>query len=114
MVGSSTRKLCRYPGTDVRAISEGIATTKQREKATERAGNGQTPLSLARTAESDEMKGGAGATVGMVTRYYAMGMYAGRFARMHIRALISFPQPACFFFRPSGDGIRARVEVAAS
>lgn len=42
-----------------------------------------------------------------------MGMYAGWFARMHIRALISSPQPAHFFFRPSGDRIRARVRARA-
>lgn len=46
------RTLARYPKV-LRDRTEG-------EEATERAGNGQARLSLARTAESDEMKGGCG------------------------------------------------------
>ena len=97
------------PGMDVRVISEGIAMRLGRaERESYREEGLETATlspSLTRTAEGSEMKG---MRIEMVTRYYG-NVYAGRFVRMHIRALISFPQSAHFFFRPSGDRIRARA-----
>lgn len=68
-------------------------------------------LRRARTAEGDEMwrervAGDGAAAVGMMTRHYGNVCRPVR-AYAYTRALISFPQPAHFFFRPSGDGIRA-------
>lgn len=106
MVGPSTRKLCRYPGAaDVRTISEVLRRDRaEREKA---AGEGWKQSTLAfRARESEKGMELARDGIGMLTRHH--GNVCRRVC-IPIRALISFPQPAHFFFRPSGDGIRSRA-----
>lgn len=130
-----TRKLCRYPGADVRAISEilqhatwcGREGGKEGERGWKREqererGGGTMRTGTARVALRHENARAEGTRwEGMQSMWrqtYSDEIYIHttgilcRDAREYIYTLISFPQPANFFFRARAETESASVAAS--
>lgn len=114
VVGPSTRKLCRYPGARYPRYCD--ATEKQREKTILGGWKRERPRSSFTGGGERRAERGCWSAARAAAGMMQTGMYAGRFVRMHIRALISFLRPATLLSPPErrrNPRARARARARA-